>query len=347
MQQPENPEQSAVVPKKKSILRGALWASLFILVVAAIGAGWFASYALTPGPRVEDSERTVFIPKGSSVEEIASLLEAADLLDGDLRFLLLTRILGVASRLPAGEFILDTNQNPVDLITQLADATPVQHRLTIVEGLGMEEIAELFAAAGWIDRERFLEIARDPGFIASFGLEGVTSLEGYLFPDTYKLIKPSPGEKTILARLVNRALEVYSSLDRGNSDMSRHQVFTLASIVEKETGKPDERPVIASVFHNRLARRMKLQSDPTVIYGIDEFTGPLTKKDLRTPTPYNTYTISALPPGPICSPGRESLQAVLMPADTNYLYFVSKNDGSHYFSTNLGEHNRAVRKYQR
>ncbi len=347
MQQPESPEQSTLVPKKRSKLRGALWASLFLLAAAAIVTGWFASYALTPGPRVAVSQRTVFIPKGTSVEEIGILLEAAGLLDGDPRFLLLTRILGVASRLPAGEFLLDTNQNPVDLINQLADAKPVQHQLTVVEGLRMEEIAELFAAADWIDKNRFLTLARDPGVIASFGLDGVASLEGYLFPDTYLLIKPSPGEEKILARLVNRALEVYDSLDRGDTKMSRHQVFTLASIVEKETGKADERPVIASVFHNRLRKRMKLQSDPTVIYGIDGFTGPLTKKDLKSPNPFNTYTIDGLPPGPICSPGRESLQAVLTPADTNYLYFVSKNDGSHYFSNNLREHNRAVRKYQR
>ena len=328
-------------------MRGALWASLFILVVAAIATGWFASYAFSPGPRVEVSQSTVLIPKGSSVEEIGNLLEGANLLDADTRFLLLTRIIGVSSRLPAGEFLLDTNQNPVDLINQLVDAKPVQHQLTVVEGLRMDEIAELFAASGWIDKDRFLAVARDSDFIASFGIDGINSLEGYLFPDTYKLTKPSPGEEKILVRLVNRALEIYDSLDRGDINLSRHQVFTLASIVEKETGTADERPVIASVFHNRLARRMKLQSDPTVIYGIDEFTGPLTKKDLRTPTPYNTYTISALPPGPICSPGRESLQAVLTPADTKYLYFVSKNDGSHYFSTNLREHNRAVRKYQR
>ena len=328
-------------------MRGALWASLFILATVAIITGWFASYAMTPGPRVDVSQSTVFIPKGSSVEEIGNLLEAANLLDGDPRFLLLTRVLGVASRLPAGEFLLDTNQTPVDLLKQLVDAKPVQHQLTIVEGLRMEEIAELFADTGWVDKNHFLALARDPDFIASFGLDGITSLEGYLFPDTYELIKPSPGEEKILTRLVNRALEVYGSLDRGDTDMSRHQVFTLASIVEKETGMADERPVIASVFHNRLARRMKLQSDPTVIFGIDGFTGSLTKKDLKTPTPYNTYTINALPPGPISSPGRESLQAVLTPADTKYLYFVSKNDGSHHFSTNLREHNRAVRKYQR
>jgi UPF0755 protein len=329
------------------MLRGALWASLFLLAAAALVIGWFGSYALRPGPRAEVSQTTVVVPKGSSVDEIGDLLEAAGLLDNDPRFLLLTRILGVASRLPAGEFMLDANQTPVDLIKQLADATPVQHQLTVVEGLRMEEIADLFAAGDWVDKQRFLALARDPGVIASFGLDGVASLEGYLFPDTYLLIKPSPGEEKILARLVNRALEVYDSLDRGDTDLHRHQVFTLASIVEKETGRADERPVIASVFHNRLARRMKLQSDPTVIYGIEGFTGPLTKKDLKTATPYNTYAISGLPPGPICSPGRDSLQAVLTPAATSYLYFVSKNDGSHYFSPSLREHNRAVRKYQR
>ncbi|NNK56770.1 MAG: endolytic transglycosylase MltG [Desulfofustis sp.] len=347
MQQPEHQEQSAVVPKKRSKLRGALRASLFLLAAVVIAAGSFAFYALMPGPRVEVSHSRVFISKGASVEEIGDLLESAGLLDSDPRFLLLTRILGVASRLPAGEFILDTNQNPVDLLNQLVDAKPVQHQLTVVEGLTMEEIAELFAAAGWIDKDRFLALAGDPATITAFGLDGIASLEGYLFPDTYQLIKPSPGEGKILARLVNRALEVYGSLDFGNADLSRHQVFTLASIVEKETGMADERPVIASVFHNRLRKRMKLQSDPTVIYGIDGFNGPLTKKDLKTPTPYNTYSINGLPPGPICSPGRDSLQAVLTPADTNYLYFVSKNDGSHYFSASLGEHNRAVRKYQR
>jgi UPF0755 protein len=249
--------------------------------------------------------------------------------------------------LPAGEFILDANQSPVDLLNQLVSAKPVQHQLTVVEGLRLEEIADIFAADNWIDKERFLELAGNAGFIAELGLGQLSSLEGYLFPDTYLLVRPSPGEEKILSRLVNRALGVYRSLEPGDTALTRHQVFTLASIVEKETGRADERPLIASVFHNRLGRRMKLQSDPTVIYGSENFSGPLTKKDLKTPTPYNTYTISGLPPGPICSPGRESLQAVLAPAATSYLYFVSRNDGSHHFSTSLREHNRAVRKYQR
>ena len=321
--------------------------SLFILGAAGALGGWFAYYALSPGPQTDEPRTKVFIPKGASVQEIGALLDESGLLDADPRFLLLTRVLGVSAKLPAGEFILGTGQSPVDLLEQLVESTPVQHQLTVVEGLRLEEIAGIFTASGWIDKDRFLALAHDPEFIASLGLEGLVSLEGYLFPDTYALIRPSPGEEKILTRLVSRALDVYRSLDRGDSDLDRHEVFTLASIVEKETGKAEERPIIASVFHNRLKRRMKLQSDPTVIYGIENPAGPLTKKDLKTPTPYNTYTIAGLPPGPICSPGRDALQAVLTPADTGYLYFVSRNDGSHQFSNNLREHNRAVQKYQR
>ncbi|MEJ2134331.1 MAG: endolytic transglycosylase MltG, partial [Desulfofustis sp.] len=335
MQPPDSPEPSADDRKNNSLLRGVLWASLFLLAAAAALIGWFAHYALSPGPQADVSSRTVVIPRGASVEQIGELLGDAGLLDADLRFLLLTRILGVSSTLPAGEFILDANQSPVDLLNQLVSAKPVQHQLTVVEGLRLEEIADIFAADNWIDKERFLELAGNAGFIAELGLGQLSSLEGYLFPDTYLLVRPSPGEEKILSRLVNRALGVYRSLEPGDTALTRHQVFTLASIVEKETGRADERPLIASVFHNRLGRRMKLQSDPTVIYGSENFSGPLTKKDLKTPTPYNTYTISGLPPGPICSPGRESLQAVLAPAATSYLYFVSRNDGSHHFSTSL------------
>lgn len=310
-------------------------------------AGWFASYAYSPGPRVDFSEATVFIPHGTSVEKISKLLDDAGLLQADFRFLLLTRFMDASSRLPAGEFRLDANQTPVDLINELVLAEPVEHRITIAEGLRLEEIGATFAARGWVDQDRFVELARDPKLIAELGLGSLESLEGYLFPDTYRLVKPSPGEKAIIGRLVKRSLEVWQSLDRGDSQLDMYDAFTLASIVEKETGKGDERPLIASVFLNRLKRNMKLQSDPTVIFGIEDFEGTLTRKDLKSQTAYNTYHIRGLPPGPICSPGRDSLQAVLTPATSNYLYFVSKNDGSHQFSTNLKEHNRAVRKYQR
>ncbi len=330
--------------------RGLRWLLvLFLLIVlpAAGAAGWFAAYALRPGPVVDGPEATVFIPAGTSVEKIAALLDEAGLLHDDVRFLLLTRLLDASSRLPAGEFRLHTNRTPVELIRELVKAEPVQHKVTIAEGLTLEEIGTLFAAGGWVDQQRFVDLARDPALIAEFGLPPVASLEGYLFPDTYRLTRPSPGEKAIIDRLVRRALAVYQSLERGDSRLTRHETFTLASIVEKETGKAGERPLIASVFLNRLKRSMKLQSDPTVSYGIADFDGTLTRADLNRRTPYNTYQISGLPPGPISSPGRDSLQAVLTPAESKFLYFVSKNDGSHQFSTNLRDHNRAVQKYQR
>ncbi len=340
-------EQPVSGQKKSGRARGVLWASLFVFIALAAAAGWVGSYALAPGPQAEPAEAAVFIPRGTSVADISALLAEAGLLRDDVRFGLLTKLLGVSAKLPAGEFLLHTEQTPLQLIDELVDAKPVQHRITIAEGLTAAEIAEIFARDAWVDKTRFLGLLSDGEFIGELELGPMSSLEGYLFPDTYRLIKPSPGEAVIIKRLVNRALEVWGALDQGENRLDRHQAFTLASIVEKETGQGEERPLIASVFLNRLKRNMKLQSDPTVIYGLEDFTGTLTKQDLITPTPYNTYQIQGLPPGPICSPGRDSLQAVLTPADTAYLYFVSKNDGSHQFSKNLQEHNRAVRKYQR
>ena len=209
-------------------------------------------------------------------------------------------------------------------------------------------LTRIKASGVWVYERLFIEKAHDQDFIRQLGIEGIDSLEGYLYPDTYRLMKPAGEEADLLKMLVVRSLSVWRDLsENAISDLNRHQTFTLASIVEKESGVDQERPVIASVFLNRLKKKMKLQSDPTVIYGLDSYDGKLTRANLRTPTPYNTYTIPALPPGPIASPGAQSLRAVLFPDDTKYLYFVSKNDGTHYFSVSLQEHNRAVRKYQR
>ncbi|MCG6929617.1 MAG: endolytic transglycosylase MltG [Desulfofustis sp.] len=324
-----------------------LRASLCVLLALSALCGWLAWYAFTPGPDTTEKTAVVFIPRGASVEEITGLLADGGLIHGDIRFGLLARIMRVSAQLPAGEFRLATARRPLDLIDELVHAQPLQHRITIPEGLTVGQIADIFAADGWVDRNRFIERASDPSLIGELGLDGIASLEGYLFPDTYQLIKPSPGEEALIRKLAGRALAVWNELQTGEQQLDRHQVFTLASIVEKETGRAEERPLIASVFLNRLQRKMKLQSDPTVIYGIENFTGPLTKRDLNTATPYNTYQIDGLPPGPICSPGRDALVAVLEPAESDYLYFVSKNDGSHQFSKSLREHNRAVRTYQR
>jgi len=200
---------------------------------------------------------------------------------------------------------------------------------------------------GLTDGPVFIRSANDIAIVKALGVEA-DSLEGYLFPDTYHFPKGLPLDE-IMGTMVNRFQEIFSTEWQERSrqmGMSIHQVVTLASIIEKETGAAFERPLIASVFHNRLAKRMRLSSDPTVIYGIKDFDGNLTRKHLKTANPYNTYLNKGLPPGPIANPGVAALEAALYPAETDYLYFVSKKDGTHQFSTSFKEHNRAVRKYQ-
>ena len=347
--QPSDTQEPLAGGKKRrtTVIRGVLWTSLCVLAVTAVAGCWIAWYAFTPGPDIDQEQSLVLIPRGSSVGNITKLLADSGLIYDDIRFGLLTKIMQVSAQLPAGEFELSNGQKPIDLIDELVHAKPVQHRITISEGLTIDQVADIFSAGGWIEKPRFIELTSDPSLIEELELGKIDSLEGYLFPDTYLLIKPPPGEAALIKKLVGRALSVWNELEAGEQRLTRHEVFTLASIVEKETGRAEERPLIASVFLNRLQRNMKLQSDPTVIYGIKNFKGPLTKADLKTQTPYNTYQIPGLPPGPICNPGRDALAAVLAPADSNYLYFVSKNDGSHQFSKNLREHNRAVRTYQR
>lgn len=315
--------------------------------------GWFLSYVLQHGPPVQAERATVTIPKGSNVQDIIDILAEARLIHADFRFILLTKLTGLSGKMQAGEFSLLTNRKPADVIRELARARPVEHSITIAEGLNVDEIATLLAEGGWVDRQRFMALSRDRHFLEELGLTDSPTVEGYLYPDTYRFVRPAPDEKRIITKLVDRSLGVWDSLAGQNSDtspsstLSRHQVFTLASIIEKETAQPRERPIIAAVFLNRLKKKMKLQSDPTVRYGVSDSNGKITRTDLKRATPYNTYVIPALPPGPICSPGRDALQAVLSPAENDYIFFVSKNDGSHYFSKSLREHNRAVRKYQR
>jgi UPF0755 protein len=209
------------------------------------------------------------------------------------------------------------------------------------------QVAALFEKDGWIKREPFLTLLQDSGFIHTLGID-VSNLEGYLFPETYTLVRNETDVRSVIRMMVDRFQQVWRALNvQERHGLNRHQLVTLASVVEKETGTAVERPLIARVFLNRLAQKMRLQSDPTVIYGIPDFNGNLTRSDLQRATVYNTYVIPALPPGPICNPGRASLEAVLQPADSDALYFVSRNDGTHIFSSNLADHNRAVQTFQR
>jgi len=310
------------------------------------------------------------------VRQIGTLLAAQGVLRNDIRYLTYLRLSGLGEKLKAGEYAFAPGITPPQVLAKIARGEVVRHPVTIAEGLRLTQIAAIFAQDGWVDPALFLALAQDTAFIRSLGLnmdEGmeINSLEGYLFPDTYLMVrdeapastvpteptgKPQELQKSqgtreekLIRHMVQRFEEVWASLPKTEqAGLSRHQVLTLASVVEKETGQAQERPLIARVFLNRLELGMRLQSDPTVIYGLgDAFSGNLRRKDLRTPSSHNTYVIPGLPPGPICSPGRAALAAVLAPAQSNALYFVSRNDGSHVFSTTLAEHNRAVNTYQR
>ena len=256
---------------------------------------------------------------------------------------------GTEGSLKAGEYEFGEGITPWQVIETLEAGRPMAHYVTLNEGWTVAEMAEAIGNLGIVSPDRLIALARDPDFTRSLGILQET-LEGYCFPDTYALTRQMT-EEAVLALLVSRFREVYGTVSEAEggsaSKLDDHAIVTLASIVEKETGNPKERPLIAGVFLNRLKRGMLLQSDPTVIYGIPDFDGNLTRKHLKTPTPFNTYTEPGLPPGPIGNPGRAALQAVLNPAQEEYLYFVSRNDGSHHFSRTLSEHNRAVLRYQK
>jgi UPF0755 protein len=210
------------------------------------------------------------------------------------------------------------------------------------------ELAQDFAQRGVADPEDLIRLAHDREFIRSLAIEA-SSLEGYLFPDTYRFARRTK-PKEILTEMVQGLRRVLTPELRQRAQeihMSLHQVLTLASVIEKETGATEEREFISAVFHNRLKRGIPLQSDPTVIYGLESFDGNLRRRDLDSKSPYNTYRVRGLPPGPIANPGLGSIRAALYPAPTRHLYFVSRNNGTHQFSSTLAEHNQAVDKYQR
>jgi UPF0755 protein len=311
-------------------------------------SGWFAVYALSPGPPASEASAVVTIARGTPLREMSKVLAGAGLVEEDIRFAVLARLLGYSGRIRAGEFELATGMTPLQLLRQLVAARPIQHAVTIPEGLRLDEIGRIFAQGGWCDAEQFRQLTHDKAFLAAIGFGELDSLEGYLFPDTYYLTRDVQGAEELITMMTRRFREVWTQLSpspAGNA--SRHDVVILASIVEKETGWGEERAVIAGVFANRLKRGMRLQSDPTVIYGIDDYTGNITRKHLQTPSRYNTYTLAGMPAGPISNPGRSALEAALHPAATDYLYFVGRNDGTHQFSRTLEEHSRAVLKYQR
>ena len=298
-------------------------------------------------PAGADKKEVVFIvKKGSGLKTIANQLEGRGLIKSKNLFMLWAILKRGTKDMKAGEYSLNQSMAPAKIFAILATGAIKTYPLTIPEGLTAEQIADIMAKKDMVNKSQFIPLVRDKALAASYNIDG-SSLEGYLFPDTY-VISRDMGARELIDLMVNRFWNIFDALAKDQkTSMPVKDIVILASIVEKETGLAKERPVIASVFLNRLKKGMRLESDPTVIYGLKDFDGNLKRKDLHSPSPYNTYINFGLPLGPIANPGRESLMAVMNPAETNYLYFVSKNDGSHYFSATLSEHNRAVVKYQK
>ncbi len=279
---------------------------------------------------------------------MAALLKNEQLIRSRSAFLLLGKTRAIDRKIRPGEYELDASMSPQDILTKLLAGRVVLHPVTIPEGYSLTQIAEVLAAQQVTDTKEFTKLVRDRAFISTLGIEA-DSLEGYLFPETYSFAKGTRAREVIRAMVdgLHRVWGAELQEQAARMKMSLHQVLTLASVIEKETGAKDERELIAAVFHNRLRKKIPLQSDPTVIYGLPAFDGNIHKRDLSVMSPYNTYRVQGLPPGPIASPGAHSLRAALFPAQASYLYFVSRNDGTHQFSSTLAEHNQAVEKYQK
>jgi UPF0755 protein len=317
-----------------------------VLFLVILGMGVYAYYNLPYDDRMRPVH--VVVPEGATLDQTAGLLEDQGVIRFHPLFARIVWVMGKDRSIRAGEYSLHSSMSPREVLQMLCRGEVVLHKVTIPEGFTLKQIATLLEKSGVASAQEILAESRKVGLIEAFGFEG-DSLEGYLFPDTYYFARGLPPEE-ILKAMVQRFHSVYGpglKARQAEKGWSLHEVVTMASVVEKETSSRKEMPLIASVLVNRLRIGMPLQCDPTVIYGIEDFDGNLTREHLLTPNPYNTYVNKGLPPGPICNPGLDALKAVLYPADTAYLYFVSKNDGTHLFSPTLREHNRAVEKYQK
>jgi UPF0755 protein len=321
-------------------------------LAALAGGAWFAWRHETRSVKLAEGTPPVklVVPPGSSAGAIGRKLEALGLVRHPLLFVALVRTRGVDGQLKAGEYALEGPLSLEGMVDVIARGDVVRHDVTIPEGRTIEETAALAGKAG-LETEEFLAAARDPGLIEDLDPDA-TDLEGYLFPDTYHVPLTADPARALVRRMLQRFREVVSpELARiAEKELSVREVVILASLVELETAAVEERPRIAAVFQNRLQRRMLLQTDPTVIYALKQdgrWNGNIRRKDLEMDSPYNTYRYPGLPPGPIGSPGRDAILAVLDPLETRELYFVSRNDGTHEFSATLREHNRAVDRYQR
>jgi len=330
-------------PSLKSIGIGLV---LALTLLAVVVGGQYAYFLLRPV--TPPGQRVIIVETGASLSSIAKRLQERGVISNIANFKLLARWRDAGSHIQAGSYEFARAATPGEVLARLTSGDTLQQSFTIPEGFSLSQIAEKLEAEGCGPASSFMALAVDPEFIKSLGLE-VDSLEGYLFPETYDF-GPESSQDRLIRTMVRQAKkrlspELLSQAEAVN--LNQHELLTLASIIQKEAGNKAEMPIISSVFHNRLKKGMRLQADPTVTYGLTEFSGRITKKHLTTETPYNTYRISGLPVGPIACPGEDAINAAANPAKTDYLYFAARGDLTHEFSRTLDEHNAAVRKYIR
>jgi UPF0755 protein len=332
---------------------------LVVLIVLLLAAGALAAggaaYVLSwrarePFRGYGTPDVIVEVPRGASTQAIGERLVDAGVVRDALTFRVALWLRGDDRRLQAGEYRFDAPLSAVDVVGKIARGEVLLIPLTFREGLTIREMAEVFGASGFGTADAFIQAADNASLVAEID-PAAKNLEGYLFPDTYALPRHADASM-VVSQMVSRFMEVLTPEVRAGTaeqKLSIRQLVTLASLVEKETAVPEERTVVAGVYANRLRTGMLLQCDPTVIYALQlagTYDGNIRRADLSIDSPYNTYRYAGLPPGPIAAPGRGSLEAAANPAEVNYLYFVSRNDGSHEFARTLAEHNRNVRRYQ-
>lgn len=328
---------------------------LFILTALALlalaaGVVLVAAHVYRPYKGYTLPEQFVEIPQGSSVPAIARRLEQAGVVRNTLAFRYAAWVTQGTRAMKAGEYRFDRPMSAIEVAEKIARGDVYVRTLTFREGLTIWDMADVFEREGFGPRQAFIAAASRPDLIHSIDPQA-TDLEGYLFPDTYSVPRGITAERLVAMMVAHFKSQFEATLPARAAAAGRtvRQIVTLASLVEKETARPEERPLVAGVYVNRLKIGMGLQCDPTVLYALRRAgrdTTNITRADLQFDSPYNTYRYAGLPPGPIASPGKASVDAALGPADVPYLYFVSRNDGSHVFAATLAEHNKNVYRWQ-
>ena len=331
--------------------RALVLLAVAILLVTGAAVAWVITGVERPYKGYDGVEQFVEIPPGSSQAAMGRRLADAGVVRNETVFRAAVWMRGAGRRLQAGEYRFDSAMSPADVVDKIRRGDVFLQPITFREGLTIRQMAELYEARGLGAGSEFTKAARNGTRAAAFDPQA-SDLEGYLFPDTYTMPRKATAEQ-LVERMVAGFEKVLTADLRAQASargLNVRELVTLASLVEKETAKAEERPLVSAVYHNRLKIRMALYCDPTVIYALERaglYRGNLTRENLQFDSPYNTYRYAGLPPGPIAAPGRASLEAAANPADASYLYFVSRNDGSHVFANTLEEHNRNVHEFQK